>query len=376
MPVLAPERDEVTCVAPAKSSVSVDESDAVSGPCGQVAVFTEKAVVSRGTDGPDLLSGYFYPTHLDGLGGDDRLFGTDSTKDRMDGGPGNDTIESGGLLLGGEGDDRLSAAIANEVPVREDGGPGDDVLLGRYGNDRLTGGPGRDRISGNSGNDTIRARDGERDSIRCGDGRDRVSADRIDRVAHDCERVSRRSAAAASAPAATASRGCRAASKSKGAKIVKKSSSAVMFTKGLYTYGCLLKRGKVRRLLDEGGGIRTAAGANGPRLEGRYVGDEFDRVVVFDLRRGRVKFESGAVFVTSLVLKKNGSVAWIQSSVVQSADRDAPLYEVHEISAVDLQGDLLLDRGHEIDPKSLAKSSDGESVSWQNGAETRSAPLR
>jgi len=141
----------------------------------------------------------------------------------------------------------------------------------------------------------------------------------------------------------------------------------------------------VRRLLDEGGGIRTAAGANGPRLEGRYVayatfgsaiGDEFDRVVVFDLRRGRVKFESGAVFVTSLVLKKNGSVAWIQDSEVQSADRDAPLYEVHEISAVDLQGDLLLDRGHGIDPKSLAKSSDGESVSWQNGAETRSAPLR
>jgi Ca2+-binding RTX toxin-like protein len=200
MPAITPVRDEITCVPPAPGSlprsVAIDESDEVTGDCGiPPAVFTRDAVVVRGTDGPENLSGYYYPTSIYGLGGDDRLFGTGTQKNRMDGGPGNDTIESGGLLLGGEGNDRLTSAIANDIPVRQDGGPGDDLLIGRYGPDRLVGGPGRDRLSGGSGNgnDYVNARDGERDSVRCGDGRaDRVAADKIDSVARDCERVSRR----------------------------------------------------------------------------------------------------------------------------------------------------------------------------------------
>ena len=198
MPDFDPQRDRITCVPPAEPgdlrTVSVDESDVVSGDCGaQVQLYTKDAVVGRGSEGADILSGNFYPTRLYGLGGDDRLFGTGTTANRMDGGAGNDQIESGGLLLGGDGDDRLSSAIANEIPVRQDGGPGADLLLGRYGNDRLVGGSGPDRISGGSGNDYVNARDRERDSVRCGDGRaDRVVADRADSVARDCERVSRR----------------------------------------------------------------------------------------------------------------------------------------------------------------------------------------
>jgi dipeptidyl aminopeptidase/acylaminoacyl peptidase len=42
------------------------------------------------------------------------------------------------------------------------------------------------------GADTVLARDGRRQSIHCGSGRDRVVADRRDRVAPDCERVRRR----------------------------------------------------------------------------------------------------------------------------------------------------------------------------------------
>ena len=42
------------------------------------------------------------------------------------------------------------------------------------------------------GNDTIFLRDGERDVVHCGKGRDHVQADRIDRVFRDCERVLRR----------------------------------------------------------------------------------------------------------------------------------------------------------------------------------------
>ena len=197
MPDLVIDRDTINCLTRADAgtrSITVDESDVLNGDCGgETHLYTAEAVIGRGTEGPDSLSGSFYPTRLYGLGGDDRLFGTGTTANRMDGGPGNDQIESGGLLLGGEGDDRLSSAIANEIPVRQDGGPGADVLLGRYGGDRLVGGTGPDRISGGPGNDYVNARDRERDSVRCGDGRsDRVTADRADSVARDCERVSRR----------------------------------------------------------------------------------------------------------------------------------------------------------------------------------------
>ena len=47
-------------------------------------------------------------------------------------------------------------------------------------------------ISGGAGNDTITARDGKRDRISCGSGRDKVTADKRDRVAKNCERVSRK----------------------------------------------------------------------------------------------------------------------------------------------------------------------------------------
>ncbi|MDX6679603.1 MAG: hypothetical protein QOE31_3655, partial [Solirubrobacteraceae bacterium] len=53
-----------------------------------------------------------------------------------------------------------------------------------------TAGPG-DIVAGGDGKDVIKARDGAIDRITCGAGRDRVTADRIDVVARDCERVKR-----------------------------------------------------------------------------------------------------------------------------------------------------------------------------------------
>ncbi len=87
---------------------------------------------------------------------------------------GNDTVS------GGSGNDRLS------------GSAGRDRITGSAGNDRISGGSSVDRLSGGSGNDRIFARDGVADSITCGSGRDRVNADRRDRVSRDCERVVRR----------------------------------------------------------------------------------------------------------------------------------------------------------------------------------------
>jgi Ca2+-binding RTX toxin-like protein len=89
-----------------------------------------------GTAVPDVLRGTPRRDVICGLGGNDRIFGLG----------GND------LLIGGSGWDVV------------DGGSGRDVLLG---------GPGRD---------VLRARDGQRDLVEGGAGRDRAIADRVDRV--------------------------------------------------------------------------------------------------------------------------------------------------------------------------------------------------
>jgi Ca2+-binding RTX toxin-like protein len=68
---------------------------------------------------------------------------------------------------------------------------GNDFLCGLAGNDRISGGAGSDVLQGGAGADLILARDGRRDLVYCGTGRDRVRADRGDRVARTCERVKR-----------------------------------------------------------------------------------------------------------------------------------------------------------------------------------------
>jgi hypothetical protein len=123
-----------------------------------------------GGDASDKLVGGSGGDRLRGQGGNDQLFGTDGN-DLLDGGPGRD------MLAGGGGNDRLA------------GGGDADRLFGEAGKDRIIGGPGRNRIDGGSGNDSIDARNGAIDSIRCGRGRDRVQADRNDRLS-SCERVS------------------------------------------------------------------------------------------------------------------------------------------------------------------------------------------
>jgi Ca2+-binding RTX toxin-like protein len=69
---------------------------------------------------------------------------------------------------------------------------GNDILDGGPGNDTLVGGAGRDTLYGRTGNDVLSVRDGRRDRVSCGPGRDHVIADRLDSVAADCERVIRR----------------------------------------------------------------------------------------------------------------------------------------------------------------------------------------
>jgi Ca2+-binding RTX toxin-like protein len=78
-----------------------------------------------GHPGNDYLGGADYPVVFRGLGGDDRLEGSDGD-DRLFGNAGADDIS------GGKGDDHIV------------GGVGDDNLYGGDGTDHIDGGPGGD----------------------------------------------------------------------------------------------------------------------------------------------------------------------------------------------------------------------------------------
>ena len=127
---------------------------ALSGAVLACAVFPAHApaLTMRGDGGRDALSGTSRADTLRGLGGNDRLRGRGG-RDR---------------LFGGRGRDRLS------------GGTGNDVLRGGLHGDRLVGDRGADLLRGGDGNDKIRARDGRRDRVSCGRGRDRATLDSLD----------------------------------------------------------------------------------------------------------------------------------------------------------------------------------------------------
>ena len=117
------------------------------------------------------------------------LLGT-AGPDLLDGGAGGDLI----LALGGA--DRVRGGDGHDCLL---GGPGRDRLLGEDGRDRLTAGSGADRLDGGegrnaydagSGNDRVRARNGLRETVRCGAGFDIVRADRSDRL-RGCEHAAR-----------------------------------------------------------------------------------------------------------------------------------------------------------------------------------------
>ncbi len=79
---------------------------------------------------------------------------------------------------GTAGNDRICGNRRNNVLK---GFAGNDVILGGRGNDRLVGGAGRDRLIGGPGRDTFVARDGARDVVNGGRGRDRARVDGLDR---------------------------------------------------------------------------------------------------------------------------------------------------------------------------------------------------
>jgi Ca2+-binding RTX toxin-like protein len=97
----------------------------------------------------------------------------------VNGGPGPDR------LIGGSGPDRI---IGKGDADRLSGLAGNDRLIGDARGDVITGGPGRDRLRGAQGPDRIRARDGRRDRVNGGAGKDRAGVDSKD-VVRDVEQL-------------------------------------------------------------------------------------------------------------------------------------------------------------------------------------------
>jgi hypothetical protein len=116
------------------------------------------ANVKRGTSRADTLRGTSRGDKLLGLAGNDTLTG----------GAGDDCLD------GGAGNDSLS------------GGTGKDKLTGGTGKDKLNGGKGKDTFNAGAGNDTVNSKDGVRETVTCGKGRDKVKADKTDRL-RGCE---------------------------------------------------------------------------------------------------------------------------------------------------------------------------------------------
>jgi Ca2+-binding RTX toxin-like protein len=100
---------------------------------------------------------------------------------------GNDTLDVApgvGALIAiqadaGSGDDRFT------------GGDEADTFFGGLGNDTLAPGAGSDLVDGQDGDDTLSIRDGAADLARGGAGTDSATADAIDAVAADVEKVDR-----------------------------------------------------------------------------------------------------------------------------------------------------------------------------------------
>ena len=135
---------------------------AINCPGGGGCLGTDGDDTLRGTAGADGITGFGGADTISGLGGSDSLTGDGQLDFGLDGG---DTIS------GGAGNDRLLGFGGAD---RLDGGRGADIIDAQEFPDHP---PGEDTVRGGRGNDTVYAKDGAKDKIDCGSGRDWVSFD-------------------------------------------------------------------------------------------------------------------------------------------------------------------------------------------------------
>ncbi len=172
----------------ANRAVGTDATESIDGTIAGDEIF--------GFSGDDRISAFAGQDCVDGGRGNERIDGGDDN-DRLLGGSGLDRIDGGDgrdQLFGASGKDALDGRFGRDMLAggsgndRLFGGADNDQLFGEAGTDRIVGGGGRNHVDGGTGNDSIEVRNGERDRVLCGKGRDRVRADRIDRL-NSCEVV-------------------------------------------------------------------------------------------------------------------------------------------------------------------------------------------
>jgi Ca2+-binding RTX toxin-like protein len=132
-----------------------------------------------GGDGNDYLHGGRDGDRLYGGAGNDELRGSDGN-DLIRGSTGNDEVHGGtgnDTLHGDAGKDTIRGSSGNDVLY---GGSQRDVMYGGTGADRLVGGEGQDRLFGLQGNDRLISKDGMKDVVRGGLGRDGCNEDSKD----------------------------------------------------------------------------------------------------------------------------------------------------------------------------------------------------
>ncbi len=112
------------------------------------------------------------PATLNGLGGDDVIFGSGAS-DTIDGGTDNDSLygrNGNDNITGGSGDDLIRGEIGSDTL---NGGSGNDLIFGDEGIDTLFGGSGDDDLRGGIQNDTLYGEAGA-DQLRGEDGNDNL----------------------------------------------------------------------------------------------------------------------------------------------------------------------------------------------------------
>jgi Ca2+-binding RTX toxin-like protein len=191
--------DRVDAQAGNDTVQAVGGDDCITGQVGLDKLF--------GGEGSDELRGGSEHDELDGGEGNDALFGDEgqdalvggtgldalhggSGYDELNGGPGGDQLfgeADSDVLRGGDGDDRITGGDSADRLI---GGGGKDVMEAGGGNDIVTDSRGSNRINAGGGADVISVRNGSRDVVNCAAGRDRVSADRGDKL-KNCEQVRR-----------------------------------------------------------------------------------------------------------------------------------------------------------------------------------------
>jgi hypothetical protein len=122
-------------------------------------------------------------------------------------------------------------------------------------------------------------------------------------------------------------------------------------------------------------------------LQGYFEGTAaYYDVVEYDLKTGRLRFEEqngpsddcggdddcGASSVGRLLMKPNGSLAWVACYTNGHGCRHGP----YAILRRDRRGPKLLDQGGRIEPRSLRLTRGGRRVVWRKRGELRHATLR